>query len=52
MPKIELPDLSEIPGLEGIEFPEMPENQEKPDTTLNKMRKEDGAWRIYDIDYQ
>lgn len=49
MPNIDVPDITEIPGLEGIELPEMPENQEMPDTTLNKMRKEDGLWKIYEI---
>ena len=48
MPKIEIPDISEIPELQGIEMPEMPEHLEMPDTTL-KMRKEDGAWRIHEI---
>ncbi len=48
MPRIEIPDISEIPELQGIELPEMPEHQEMPDTTL-KMRKEDGVWRIYEI---
>ena len=48
LPKIEMPDISEMPELQGIEMPEMPEHLEMPDTTL-KMRKEDGAWRIYEI---
>ena len=50
IPMIEIPDISEIPELQGIEMPEMPEHLEMPDTTL-KMRKEDGAWRIYEIIY-
>ena len=54
MPIIEMPDISEIPELqgmkmpEGIELSEMPKHLEMPDTTL-KMRKEDGVWRIYEI---
>ena len=48
MPKIEIPDTSQMPELQGIELPEMPEHLEMPGTAL-KMRKEDGAWRIYDI---
>ncbi len=57
MPKIEMPDISEMPELQGMELPEgmdlsdMPDHLEIPDMT-HKMRKEDGAWRIYDIDYE
>ena len=57
MPKIEMPDISEMPELQGMELPEgmdlsdMPDHLEIPDMT-HKMRKEDGAWRINDIDYE
>ena len=57
MPKIEIPDISEMPELQGIKLPEgmdlseMPDHLEIPDM-IHKMRKEDGVWRIYDIDYQ
>ncbi len=57
IPKIEMPDVSEMPELQGIEMPEgmelseMPDHLEIPDMTY-KMRKEADEWRIYDIDYQ
>lgn len=50
IPKIEMPDVSEMPELQGIELPEGMDLSEMPDMT-HKMRKEDGAWQIYDIDY-
>ena len=50
MPKIEMPDLSDMPEIPGIELPEIPELSEIPeyiDTTV-KMRKENGVWQIYE----
>ena len=53
LPKIEIPDLSEIPEvpwMEMSEISEWPEIPESYDTSV-KMRKEDGVWIIYDIEY-
>ena len=50
LPKIEMPDLSnmpEIPGMEQPEIPELPEMPEYIDSTV-KMRKENGVWQIYE----
>ena len=57
IPKIEMPDVSEMPELQGIELPdgmepsEMPDHLEIPDM-IYKMRKEADEWRIYDIDFE
>lgn len=53
LPKIEMPDLSEIPEVPGMEMPEISEWPEIPESydTSVKMRKEDGVWIIYDIEY-
>ena len=49
-PKIEMPDLSNMPDIPGMELPEIPELPEMPGSIdmTHKMRKEDGAWRIYE----
>ena len=50
LPKIEMPDLSnmpEIPGMEQPEIPELPEMPEYIDSTV-KMRKMNGVWQIYE----
>ena len=46
-----MPELQGINLPEGIDWSEMPDHLEMPDM-IHKMRKEDGVWRIYDIDYQ
>lgn len=53
LPKIDMPDLSDLPEIPGMEIPEiseLPEMPESYDTTV-KMRKEAGVWVIYDIEY-
>ena len=43
-PKIEMPDLSNMPDILGMELPEIPGSID----ITHKMRKEDGAWRMYE----
>lgn len=53
LPKVEMPNLSDMPEIPGMELPEIsewPEMPESYDTTV-KIRKEDGVWIIYDIEY-
>ena len=45
--RMPMPEMPEIPQMPGLELPEMPELPESIDS-LVKMRKVDGAWRIYD----
>jgi len=53
LPKIDMPDLSDLPEIPGMDLPEiseLPAMPESYDTTV-KMRKEAGVWVIYDIEY-
>ena len=40
---LEMPEISQVPGLDIPEMPEIPDSE----TQLHKMRKENGVWRIY-----
>ena len=51
LPKIEMPDLSNMPEIPGMEQPEIPELPEMPEYIIDstvKMRKENGVWQIYE----